>query len=383
MLDVSATVIGFTASMEDDDFARRVYCILGVPIDDIDMSGVVERIHGSTRARRPLFLSTPNLNYLMLSQRDGDFRGSLLESDLCPADGIGVLLICKLLGVPISARVAGSDLPAALQASRGLFRDGPLRVALFGGAPRVGALAREALNAGNTECLLCVAAIDPGVIADGGLSHPAQVKSVNATYADFLVVALGAKKGQAWLMANRAKLTTPIVSHLGATLNFLAGNVRRAPAAVQKLGLEWLWRIAQEPQLAPRYVSDGGRLGWMLLTRVLPLALWLRRSQKKNVSPGSGIWLDMSSPRYCNVVVAGILDDAQIAPVREAFRSASQAGRDIRLDFGRLNSFGIAFAGQILMLEKSLHNKKRLTIVAASKSVRRALHWCGLGYLND
>ncbi|MEP7173341.1 MAG: WecB/TagA/CpsF family glycosyltransferase, partial [Aestuariivirga sp.] len=152
--------------MGDDDFARRVYCILGVPVDAIDMGGVVDRIHGAARSRRPLFLSTPNLNFLMLSQRDEAFRRSLLESDLCPADGMGVLLICRLLGVPIVARVAGSDLPVALQASRGLGSDGPLRVTLFGGAPGVGVLAREALNAGNTNSLLCVGAVDPGAIAD-------------------------------------------------------------------------------------------------------------------------------------------------------------------------------------------------------------------------
>ncbi len=106
--------------MAEDDFARKVYCVLGVPVDDIDMAGVVDRIHRAASTRKPLFLSTPNLNYLMLSQRDPEFRHSLLESDLCPADGMGVLLICRLLGVPITARVAGSDLPAALQDFAGL-----------------------------------------------------------------------------------------------------------------------------------------------------------------------------------------------------------------------------------------------------------------------
>ena len=77
--------------MEDDDFARRVYCILGVPIDDIDVAGVVDRIHGAALTRKHLFLSTPNLNYLMLSQKDAEFRRSLLQSDLCPADGMGAV----------------------------------------------------------------------------------------------------------------------------------------------------------------------------------------------------------------------------------------------------------------------------------------------------
>ena len=106
---------------------------------------------------------------------------------------------------------------------------------------------------------MCVAAIDPGVVTAENMSDPAIVERVNATGADFLIVALGAQKGQAWLMANREKLTVPVVSHLGATLNFLAGTVKRAPEAMRRLGLEWLWRIKEEPKLAPRYLSDGAR----------------------------------------------------------------------------------------------------------------------------
>ena len=98
--------------------------MLGVPIDQITMPALISRIHQAASKREPLFLSTPNLNFLMLSQREPAFRRALLESDLCPADGMGVILICRLLGVPITARVAGSDLPAALQASRGLGRVG-------------------------------------------------------------------------------------------------------------------------------------------------------------------------------------------------------------------------------------------------------------------
>lgn len=367
--------------MGDDDFARRVYCILGVPIDAIDMAGVVDRIERAALARHPLFLSTPNLNYLMLSVRDGAFRRSLVESDLCPADGIGVLLICRLLGVPIAARVAGSDLPAALQTSKGLGRNGPLRVTLLGGAPGVAEVARRALNGGDTDHLLCVAAIDPGPVTVDRNSDEALVKRVNGTAADFLIVALGAQKGQAWLAANRGALAVPVVSHLGATLNFLAGAVRRAPVAVQKLGLEWLWRILQEPKLASRYVSDGGRLLWLLLTRVIPLGFWLRGARKKTGTSGGSVWLDMGSPQYCVVFLAGSIEDQHLVPVSEAFRSAVESGRDVRLDFGRLNSFGMGLAGQILMLEKVLGGSQKLTIVGASKSVGRALKWCGLGHL--
>jgi len=83
------------------------------------------------------------------------------------------------------------------------------------------------------------------------------LQAINASQADFLVVALGAKKGQAWILHNLEHLQVPVVSHLGAVVNFVAGTVQRAPAAWQRAGLEWLWRIKEEPALFGRYWNDG------------------------------------------------------------------------------------------------------------------------------
>jgi N-acetylglucosaminyldiphosphoundecaprenol N-acetyl-beta-D-mannosaminyltransferase len=368
--------------MEDDDFARRVYCVLGIPIDEISMAGLVGRIHKAASSRQPLFISTPNLNYLMLSQREPAFRRSLLESDICPADGVGVLLICRLLGIPVTSRVAGSDLPAALQSSETPVGGRPLRIALFGGAPGVGERAREAVNGGDTDRLVCVAAIDPGVMTIGKMVDPSYLEQINATEADFLLVALGAQKGQAWLMGNRQKLTVPVVSHLGATLNFLAGTVRRAPAGLRRLGLEWLWRIGQEPYLATRYLSDGTRLLGLMASRMVPLGLWLRWSGRGGGTQGLSVWLDTGKAGHIRVVIAGAARDDQLEPVAAAFRHAAQSGHGITLDVGGLQFFGMGFAGQVLMLEKAaLKQNLPLAIEGATSSVARALKWCGLKHL--
>jgi len=370
-----------TAATVEDHFSRKAYCVLGVPVDETNMAGVVSRVHRSVAESSPLFLSTPNLNFLTLSQRDSAFRRSLLESDLCSADGAGVLLICRLLRIPITSRVAGADLPEALQATH-VPAGKALRIAFLGGEPGVGERAREAINAGDTSRMVCVAAIDPGVVTQETMGDPTIVERINAADADFLIVALGAQKGQAWLMANRHKLTVPVVSHLGATLNYVAGTVKRAPKIMQKLGLEWLWRIWEEPRLASRYLSDGGRLIWILTTRILPLGLWLRWPRASEASDGNGVWFDLDNPEYCTITIAGIVRDEQLAPMLEAFRSAVQSGRNVQLDFHRLKFFRMGFAGQVLMLEKTLQRQNRsLTITGAPPSVARALGWCGLGYL--
>ena len=368
--------------MEDDDFARRVHCVLGIPIDEISMAGLVGHIHRAASARKPLFISTPNLNYLMLGQRDPAFRRSLLESDICPADGVGVLLICRLLGIPITSRVAGSDLPAALQSSQTPAGDRPLRIAFFGGAPGVGARACAAINAGDAKRLVCIASIDPGEMTREKMVDPSYVEQINATDADFLLVALGAQKGQAWLMGNRQKITVPVVSHLGATLNFLARTVRRAPAGLQKFGLEWLWRIVQEPYLAGRYLSDGARLLYLLLGRVAPLGLWLRWNKRGGSIQGLSVWLDTEQAGQIKVVIAGAARDEQLVPVVAAFRHAAQTGDGITMDVRGLQFFGMGFAGQVLMMEKAaLKQNLPLAIAGASPSVVRALGWCGLKHL--
>src|SRR6187549_3317799 len=89
------------------------------------------------------------------------------------------------------------------------------------------------------------------------MSTPALIQAINDSEADFLVVALGAKKGHEWIARNLDSLRTPVISHLGASINFLAGTIRRAPGWVQSIGMEWAWRILQEPALARRYWEDG------------------------------------------------------------------------------------------------------------------------------
>jgi N-acetylglucosaminyldiphosphoundecaprenol N-acetyl-beta-D-mannosaminyltransferase len=371
-----------SAAGEGDDFSRRVYCILGVPVDAINMAGLVERVHRATATRKRLFLSTPNLNFLMLSQRDAAFRHSLIASDLCPADGVGVLLICRMLGVPIASRVAGSDLPSALQASPPPAGNGPLRIAFLGGEPGVGERARKVVNAGNTDRLICVAAINPGVMTGDKMSDPALVRTLNASVADFLLVALGAQKGQAWLMANRHALNVPVISHLGATLNFLAGRVRRAPTPFRRLGLEWLWRMGQEPHLIKRYASDGLQLIWLLASRVAPLGLWLRWNRRRHshyVGRAQGFHGEDGRNR---ISVGGAAHDEDLLTVQEIFRDAITADHGIILDLQDMKFFGMGFAGHVLMLEKAAQTKGRaLTIVGASRSVTRALNWCGLSHL--
>ena len=253
-----------------DDFSRKVYCVLGIPIDAIDMTAALRTVKAAARGSEPFLLSTANLNFLVTSRSDSEFRESLLDSDLCTADGMPIVWIARLLGLPIENRVSGSDLFEELRTAERGAR--PLTVFWFGGAAGVAAVAAEKIN-GKSAGLRCVGSIDPGFGTVEEMSRDALLNPVNASGADFLVVSLGAKKGQLWLQQNRDRLRSPVRAHLGTVVNFQAGTLRRAPRYLQSWGLEWLWRIKEEPYLWRRYWSDGCVLLALLMKRILPLAI--------------------------------------------------------------------------------------------------------------
>ena len=100
----------FDGSVSSDDLTREVYGVLGIPIDAVGLDEVADRIGAALQGDEPYLISTPNLNFLVTAQTDAAFRESLLMSDLCPVDGVPIVWISRLIGIPIKGRVAGSDI---------------------------------------------------------------------------------------------------------------------------------------------------------------------------------------------------------------------------------------------------------------------------------
>jgi N-acetylglucosaminyldiphosphoundecaprenol N-acetyl-beta-D-mannosaminyltransferase len=202
---------------------------------------------------------------MLTAQAEPAFRDSIIAGDLAIVDGMPLIWIARLLGVPLKERVAGADLFEALLRGEG----GSLKVYFFGAPDGVAEKASQRLNA-LAGPMRCVGFASPGFGSVEALSAPETIARINTSGADFVVVALGAQKGQAWIERNRRDLIAPVVSHLGAVVNFVAGTLMRAPRWMQSSGLEWLWRIKEEPQLWRRYWQDARVLFPMLLTHVLP-----------------------------------------------------------------------------------------------------------------
>lgn len=251
------------------DFQRDVWCIFGLPVDNLTMASTNALLRERVNQEGTTVLSTINVNWVVQSFNDAEFRSAILNSDLVTLDGKPLLWLAKLLGCPMRETVPGSSLIEELLEEK---TDKPLTIFLFGGEGNAAELAMERINQ-RRGGLRAVGALNPGFGTVEDMSTDAIIDTINRAQPDILLVALGAQKGTQWIERNRNRLNAKIISHLGATINFLAGTVKRSPRFMQSMGLEWIWRTMQEPKLFSRYASDGLFMLRFLLPR---LPLWWR-----------------------------------------------------------------------------------------------------------
>jgi N-acetylglucosaminyldiphosphoundecaprenol N-acetyl-beta-D-mannosaminyltransferase len=358
------------------DFNREVHCLLGLPLDAVDLPGAETRIRMAAERNARYFLSTPNVNFLVNSRTDEAFRRSVVNSDLSVADGMPLVWLAKLLGVPIRSRVAGSSLFEALRSRA----DKPLSVYFFGGPDGVAEAAARRLDLGGNG-LICVGYASPGFGSVEEMSAEAYIAHINAAKPDLLVVSLGARKGQAWIERNRARLEVPVVSHLGAVLHFAAGSVKRAPRWMQAAGLEWLWRIKEQPVLWWRYLGDGFALLRLFATRALPYA-WYQRRQLAAAQLGPARIEVREEAQSTVLRLRGPWSGANLARLRRAFRHAVRAGKHVRLEMGAVTHVDSAFVGLTMLLEAHQRNLGRqFRIASLAKAARRVFDYCCAEYL--
>ena len=227
--------------------------ILGVRVDSVTYDDVIDIMSNWIDEGGPHQIATVNPEFVMAAQRDARFRGTLRSADLCVADGVGLLWAARLLGQSLPERVTGSDLVprvAAEAAARGW------RAYLLGAAPGVADATAQILTAQNPG--LRIAGSFSG--SPSALHAPAIVAWVRHARPDVLFVAYGAPAQDLWIAAHGDALGVPVMMGVGGAFDHIAGVQRRAPAWIQRLQLEWLYRLATQPwrwrrQLAlPRFV---------------------------------------------------------------------------------------------------------------------------------
>jgi len=229
--------------------------ILGVRIDDVDMDDMLAALARFVDEGGPHQISTVNTEFLIAARRDPEFAAVLSRTSLNVPDSAGVLWAARWLGHPLRERVTGSDgiyRVAQLCAARGF------RLYLLGAAPGVAEKVAQALVARYPGLSVCGA--ESGSYA---LAFEDEIAArICAARADVLLVAYPSVPQEKWIARNMVRTGAAVGMGVGAAFDFVAGVQRRAPTWMQRLGLEWLYRLLGEP----------GRWRRML---ALPHAAWL------------------------------------------------------------------------------------------------------------
>lgn len=212
--------------------------VLGVSFDDITPEEAVERALAMLEEDRPHLAATPNPEMIQRAEKDPAFARVLADADLVLPDGIGVIYAARILGRPLKGRVTGVDFASALM---GRLAGTDKRLFLLGARPGVAEEAARRLAVRYPGLNICG-------VHDGYFEDDAPViEAIRASEADVVFVCLGFPRQEEWAAAHGAEAGAKLYVGLGGSLDVFAGKVERAPEAMQKLGLEWLYRLYKEP----------------------------------------------------------------------------------------------------------------------------------------
>ncbi len=233
-----------TQKIQRDDCALPTREVIGLPLVDATAQATIEAVLAPGR-RTVAFLNAHCANVMA---RDTSYADALRQADMILPDGIGVDLAARMTGQRLTANLNGTDfVPALLRTAR----PRGLSVFLFGGTPGTAERAADRLCR-DLPGLRVVGTRDGFSGAD---DETAAIDAINASGADILIVAMGVPRQDVWLAQNAERLAPRIRLGVGALLDFLAGNVRRAPVAIRQARCEWVWRLAIEPRrMAGRYL---------------------------------------------------------------------------------------------------------------------------------
>ncbi|MBU1148576.1 WecB/TagA/CpsF family glycosyltransferase [Patescibacteria group bacterium] len=225
--------------------------ILGIPIDNLD-DQEIESFIDDSKNKKCQMVVTVNPEIIMEAQTDRHYQKIIQQADLCIPDGMGIMMAAKYLGSPLKKRITGMDLielvcQKAITNNQSIF--------LLGGLPGV-----------SDQVVQKLIKLYPGIKISGfdsgfrfwGFRLPDLFlrNKINRSRADILLVAMGAPKQELWIAKNKDHLrSVKLAIGVGGAFDFISGNVKRAPKILQKVGLEWLWRLASQPWRGARIIT--------------------------------------------------------------------------------------------------------------------------------
>jgi len=227
--------------------------VWGVPFSPVTFGETVATIDRLMAKKTPSYIITANLHYVMVSENDSRLQKHNNAAALVLADGMPIVWASRWRSRRLPERVTGSDLLPMLCERAA---DTGHRVYFLGAAPGVGDEAAKKLTE-RFPRLNVVGVSAPPFRELSAEEHDALITTVRNAKPDLLFVAFGQPKGEYWVHQNYERLGVPVVMQVGASLDFAAGKVRRAPRWMQRFGLEWFYRFATDPlRLGGRYWAN-------------------------------------------------------------------------------------------------------------------------------
>lgn len=341
--------------------------ILGVPFDNVTLGETLARLNAMIASRQPHYVVTANVDFLVQAHRDVELRRILIEADLVLCDGTPLVWASRWLGNALPERVAGSDLVPALMeqaAQKGH------RVFFLGAGPGIAAAATERLRQQYPN-LQVVGHSSPPYSALLEMDHAAIVREIREARPDILLVSFGCPKQEKWIAMHYRALGVPVAIGVGATLDFLAGRVKRAPDWMRRSGTEWIYRLLQEPRrLYRRYAND--------LTYFLPtLAVHLLRLRAPAFGSAGQRVPVTATAHWCHVDAGERLTLDALRTDGEGWRTLPQRAGHCLLDVSSLRQIdgtGVAFlvrwkkilqarGCQLVLLSPSEYLRQRLKLL--------------------
>jgi N-acetylglucosaminyldiphosphoundecaprenol N-acetyl-beta-D-mannosaminyltransferase len=240
---------------------------LGCPVDAFSLGETVMMVEEAVRSRKRLQMVAVNVDQVMKCRRNPVLAQAMRTADLCFADGVPVIWAAGLLGQPLPGRVSGTDLVwelARLSAMTGA------SIAMVGGQVGVAERAAKKMRARFPGAMLHVISTPTPLDAPASYTVANEIRRLNAA---IVLVALGAPRQELWVAEHLVACGALVGAGVGSAFDIISGRLPRAPKWMCDHGLEWLYRLAQDPRrLARRYLIEDspflGLVAWAAARRL-------------------------------------------------------------------------------------------------------------------
>lgn len=252
--------------------------ILGIKIDKIEDKDIIGKIYEFLNSEKGHYIITANAEMIVEAQKDKEFRDIINTADLVLPDGSGPVFASRIVSPKnkLNKWIAGVDLVYKILKNLNDL-DSRKKVFFLGAKEGVAKSAAQRLK--KLFPKLEIAGIFSGDAAEKGLPRfdnqveagdRVAVSIINQTKPDILFVAYGAPKQEKWIARNLKKMpNVKLAIGVGGAFDIISGRIKRAPAWMRKAGLEWLWRLIQEPRRIGRIYNATAKFMWLVLIKRL------------------------------------------------------------------------------------------------------------------